>query len=484
MSIYLFKFAVCSALLLILYHWVLEKEKMPVFNRFYLLFGLLFSGLVPLITYEVPVETLPAIVENTQTLSPINLSESFTPNNPVSVSAVTDTLSWSMYMWVIYSLITLVFLIRFSKNLYSFWQMIRTNPVVENGAMNLVLIPQNNTPYSFGKYVFVSRQAFEQDDIEPEILQHEQAHIRQRHTLDVLFIELVLAFCWWNPAVWLYRRAIRLNHEFLADDWVIKTHQNPPAYQYLLLHKISRHSGMTLSSSFNYLLTKKRFKMMNKFTSRKRAYLLQTIALCVFSALVFVFSDISLAQNAPKVVPQSTTEADFVKEGVSQAMVEEYEKIVDKYLIRGGKDGKEIYRLDRPSEPDRARLEVIFRAMSKEQQLKQNWAMNPPLSPLPRITPTEKEFEAYKNAKVYGVWIDEKKVPNTVLNKYKASDFSQVFLSKLYKNAQATIGFKYKFQLDLMTNDYYEKYRDERLADKRYWLGSNREKFRLENQKK
>jgi bla regulator protein BlaR1 len=484
MSIYLFKFAVCSALLLILYHLVLEKEKMPVFNRFYLLFSLLFSGLIPLVSYELPVETLPSVVEKTQTLSTVIQSRPLTPNDPVSSSAVTDTLPLTTYLWGLYGVITLAFLIRFSRNLYSFWQMIRTHPVVKMGEMNLVLIPQNNTPYSFGKYVFVNRWAFENDEIETEILQHEQAHIRQRHTLDVLFIELVLAFCWWNPAVWLYRRAIRLNHEFLADDWVIKTHRNPPAYQYLLLHKISLHSSVTLASSFNYLLTKKRFKMMNKFTSMKRAYLLQTTALCVFSALVFVFSDISFAQNAPNVVPQSTTVADFSKDGVSQAMVEEYEKIVEKYLTRGGKDGKEIYRLDRPSEPDRARLEVIFRAMSKEQQLKQNWAMNPPLSPLPRITPTEKEFEAYKNATIYGVWIDEKKVPNTALNKYKAPDFSQVFLSKLYKNAQATIGFKYKFQLDLMTNDYYEKYRDERLANKRYWLGSNREKFRHENQKK
>ncbi|RDB05515.1 hypothetical protein DVG78_13100 [Runella aurantiaca] len=484
MSIYLFKFAVCSALLLILYHLVLEKEKMPVFNRFYLLFSLLFSGLVPLITYELPVATLPAVIENTQTLSTVILSGPLTPNDPVSSSAVTDTLPLTTYLWGLYGVITLAFLLRFTKNLYSFWQLIRTHPVVKKGEMNLVLIPQNNTPYSFGKYVFVNRQAFENDEIEAEILQHEQAHIRQRHTLDVIFIEIFLAFCWWNPAVWLYRRAIRLNHEFLADDWVIKTHRNPPAYQYLLLHKISQHSGVTLASSFNYLLTKKRFKMMNKFTSMKRAYLLQTTALCVFSALVFIFSDISFAQTAPSVTPKSAPEAESGKDGVSQAMVEEYEKIVEKYLTRGGKDGKEIYRLDRPSEPDRVRLEVIFRAMSKEQQLKQNWAMNPPLSPLPRITPTEKEFEDYKNATIYGVWIDEKKVPNTALNKYKASDFSQVFLSKLYKNAQATIGFKYKFQLDLMTNDYYEKYRDERLADKRYWLGSNREKFRHENQKK
>ncbi len=484
MSIYLFKFAVCSALLLILYHLVLEKEKMPVFNRFYLLFSLLFSGLIPLVSYELPVETLPSVVEKTQTLSTVIPSGPLTPNDPVSISAVTDTLPLTTYLWGLYGVITLAFQLRFTKNLYSFWQLIRTHLVVKKGEMNLVLIPQNNTPYSFGKYVFVNRWAFENDDIEAEILQHEQAHIRQHHTLDVLFIELVLAFCWWNPAVWLYRRAIRLNHEFLADDWVIKTHRNPPAYQYLLLHKICQHNGVTLASSFNYLITKKRFKMMNKFTSMKRAYLLQTTALCVFSGLVFIFSDISFAQNAPNVVPQSTTEADFTKEGVSQAMLDEYQQIIEKYLVKGEKNGKDWYRLDRVSEPDRARLEVIFRAMSEEQQLKQNWAMIPPLKPFPPTVLTEKEFDAYKNPKIYGVWIDDKKVPNSVLNKYTASDFSLALVSKLYKNAQATIGFKYKFQLNLMTTGYYEKYRAERLANKKYWLTNNMEKFRRDNQKK
>ncbi|AEI50037.1 M56 family metallopeptidase [Runella slithyformis] len=477
MIIYLFKFAACSAFLLILYHWVLEKEKMPVFNRFYLLFSLLFSGLVPFVTFELSAETLPAVIEKTQTLSPVSSSGPLTSNTSISISAGTDTLPWTTYLWGLYGVLTLAFLIRFIRNLYSFWQLIRTHPVVEKGMMNLVLIPQNNTPYCFGKYVFVNRLAFERDEIEPEILQHEQAHIRQRHTLDVLFIELVLAFCWWNPTLWLYRRAIRLNHEFLADDWVIKTHRNPPAYQYLLLHTISQHSGVMLASSFNYLLTKKRFKMMNKFTSKKRAYALQTTALCVFSALVFVFSDISFAQTAPKVVPQSTTEADFAKEGVSQAMVEEYQQIVEKYIRKITKRGLTI--LEQPKEADRARLETIFKAMSKEQQSQQKYVMAPPLKPFGRITPTEEDFESYKDGKMFGVWVDEKKVPNTALNKYKASDFSHVFVSRLYKNAQATIGYKYKFQLDLMTNAYYEKYRSERLADKRYSLHFNIEKMML-----
>ncbi|WP_428658051.1 M56 family metallopeptidase [Runella sp.] len=478
MIIYLFKFAACSALLLILYHPVLEKEKMPVFNRYYLLFSIVFSGLVPLFTFELPVETASFVIEKASDLPSVGLSRALVSNEPVSVSKTVNTPNWQTYLWSIYGAITFMFLFRFGKNLSSFWKTIRTSPIVEYGTMKLVLTSQADSPYSFFRYVFVNQETFEQGEIEPEILRHEQAHVQQRHTLDVVFMELLLAFCWWNPAVWLYRKAVQLNHEFLADDWVIKTYQNSTAYQYLLLHKISQSRGMTLTSSFNYLLTKKRFKMMNKITSMSRVYALQTATAILFSVLVFAFGNVSFAQSAPSVVAKSTNEAEFSKDGVSQALLDEYGQIVARYLKKGVKNGKEWRRLDRPSEADRARLETIFKAMSKEQQAAQEINMHPPIGPLPRVLPTEKEFEAYKDAKTYGVWIDEKKVPNSVLNKYKASDFSQVFVSKLYKNAQATIGYKYKYQLDLMTTAYYEKYRSETLADKRYRLGYNFEKMK------
>ncbi len=488
---YFFKFAACSALLLMLYYWVLEKEKMLTFNRFYLLFSLVFSGLAPLFTFELPLfppETSALITENALPFAPLSFAE--IQHTPPIVSAIdsTQNLTWEAYCWVIYGVITLVLLVRLVKNLYSFWVSIRKNQVKNTDHLKLVLLSRKTTPYSFGSYVFVNQGEYEKGEIESEILLHEQAHIQQRHSLDIVFVELLLVFTWWNPTLWLYRKAIMLNHEFLADDWVLKTSKNRAVYQQLLLQKITQNKNVMLASPFNYLITKKRFKMMNRITSHSRMYALQAFSIMLFGALLFVFSDISFAQNADKtsskVVPQSTAKADFTNEGVSQAMLDEYQQIIEKYLVKGEKNGKEWYRLDKVSEPDRARLETIFRAMSKEQQLEQKWAMIPPLKPFPPTVLTEKEFDAYKNPKIYGVWIDDKKVPNSVLNKYKASDFSLALVSKLYKNAQATIGFKYKFQLNLMTTGYYEKYRDEHLANKKYWLTNNMDKFRRDNQKK
>ena len=488
---YFFKFTACSVVLLILYHLVLEKEKMLTFNRFYLLFSIVFSGLAPLLTFELsllPPATSALVNEDFLSVVPLSFSDiqNASPGTP-EISG-TQQLTQEAYCWAIYGAITLILLVRLLNNLYSFWKSIHTNQVTKNNYLQLVLLTQKTTPYSFGSYVFVNQGEYENGEIESEILVHEQAHIRQRHSLDIVFVELLLVFAWWNPALWLYRKAIMLNHEFLADDWVIKISNNVVVYQHLLLQKITHNKNIMLASPFNYLITKKRFKMMNKITSHSHMYALQAFSMMLFGALLLVFGDVSFAQNAdktaPKVVSQSTTKADFTKEGVSQAMVDEYQQIIEKYLIKGGKNGKEWYRLDRVSEPDRARLEVIFRAMSEEQQLKQNWAMIPPLKPFPPTVLTEKEFDAYKNPKIYGVWIDDKKVPNSALNKYKASDFSLALVSKLYKNAQATIGFKYKFQLNLMTTGYYEKYRAEHLANKKYWLTNNMNKFRRDNQKK
>jgi bla regulator protein blaR1 len=81
------------------------------------------------------------------------------------------------------------------------------------------------------------------------------------------------------------------------------------------------------------------------------------------------------------------------------------------------------------TEKDRARMQQLFLTMNKGQQTDQDYIMVPPMKPLPKITPTEKELEAYKNPKIYGVWIDGKKVPNAALDKYEAADFSQVQVS-------------------------------------------------------
>jgi bla regulator protein blaR1 len=117
---------------------------------------------------------------------------------------------------------------------------------------------------------------------------------------------------------------------------------------------------------------------------------------------------------------------------------------------------------------DRDRMRVIFDSMTKEQQSAQNVRVFRFSDYVfPKIVPTEKEFENFKDPTKYGVWINGKKVKNSDLNKYKASDFSQFGISKLWGGAKYDHGVKriYGYLLDMMTKNYYEKYRKEALAD-------------------
>jgi bla regulator protein blaR1 len=106
--------------------------------------------------------------------------------------------------------------------------------------------------------------------------------------------------------------------------------------------------------------------------------------------------------------------------------------------------------------------------MSREQQSKSIISFMPPPKPWPKIVPTPKQLEDFSNPKNYGVWIDGKKVSNEALKNYDPSDFSHVFISRLYGAARANVN--YNFQVDMMTNSYFEEDRKRTLNNKSYIL--------------
>ena len=108
------------------------------------------------------------------------------------------------------------------------------------------------------------------------------------------------------------------------------------------------------------------------------------------------------------------------------------------------------------SDADKNRLENIYLSMSKEQQEEQMVIFTPAPPPLPRVVPTQAQIESWKNGKIYGLWINNKRVSNSDLNNYQNTDFAQVFVSKLGKN---TVNYgKHYYQVDLMTKAEYETY--------------------------
>ncbi|MGK0251479.1 MAG: hypothetical protein ACI81G_000917, partial [Gammaproteobacteria bacterium] len=125
-------------------------------------------------------------------------------------------------------------------------------------------------------------------------------HVRQKHSLDILFIEFLQVVFWFNPLFWLSKKSIKLNHEFLADRGALENDSDVYHYQNILLSYASSTDHAALESPFNYSLTKKRILMLSNTMSRKRAIVSALLLVPVLTGCVLAFN------NAIVAVPEIT----------------------------------------------------------------------------------------------------------------------------------------------------------------------------------
>lgn len=167
------------------------------------------------------------------------------------------------------------------------------------GNTKVYLLSQPTGPFSFFKWIFINPQMHVSKETE-EILTHELTHARQWHSLDVIFSELMCIICWFNPFVWLMKREIRSNLEYLADNKVLETGHDSKAYQYHLLGLANEKPVATLYNNFNVLPLKKRIKMMNKRRTKKIGRAKYFVFPILAMALLLVSNIEAMAQAVKK----------------------------------------------------------------------------------------------------------------------------------------------------------------------------------------
>ena len=482
MIAYLLKTIICSALLLVVYFMFLEKEKIHRFNRFYLLVSVIISFTAPLITVTTQADVSDIIVEqqrpivsyiesSRQYLTDESSTEFVSTIEPtidnVAITEVenvkqTNTIRAVLpnILVILYVSVSLFMLLRFAISLTKIRRKVIKNRSVTYSKAQLILTNDKLVPHSFFRYIFIDESDYQSSAIETEILNHELVHITQRHTLDIIFIELLLIVAWINPFILLYKMAIKLNHEFLADQGVVCKTTDTKKYQLLLLNKASLVSSLPLTSSFNYLITKKRLIMITKKTTLRVAIIKQMATIPLMLISLFVFSTKVTAQKAQTNEPKSE-QVKQITTGVSQELMNEFKAIIDNYI---NSDNWKKRNTDNISDEHTIRLFEIYRAMSKEQKDAQEIVVMAPLKKIAPKVPTQKQLESFKDPKIYGLWIDGKRVKNEVLNDYKYTDFSHFSQSGLCNNAKK--GVAYEFQVDLMTNAYFQKFAKETKIDK------------------
>ena len=477
MIAYLINSLLCSLILYLAYILLLENENIHNFKRGYLLFSLIFSLVIPLVplniiaqqTTETPKQATVIFAELNEIQYAVN--ESIEQKTTTFSSNLSDDvhINFTIIAGIVYLLVTAVLLFRFLLNILSITRRKRQGLVLSNQGIDIILINEEITPHSFCKYIFINREDYENKQITNEIITHESSHIKQRHFLDIIFVELLIIFFWFNPALYLYRSKIKQNHEFLADEAVIRKNKNVSYYQSLLIGIAYRQNSSIITSRFNYLLTKKRFIMMTKTTSKKKAYCRTLVLIPLFLAAIWLFTTKIIAQNnlkAPNGRVESLTQN---KEDTTfSGRCNEFNQIIEKYIVK--KNERKTFNLGSITKDDLNRLKELFLSMSPEQQNMLDYTFKRIEIPAERV-PTKEEYESWKSPTDYGIWLDNKRIENSELNRYKPSDFSLFYVSKLEKNAKNYS--KHIYQLDLYTTKYYKELKKKSDTDKTLYLAPN-----------
>ena len=260
-----FLYLSCSTLALaalyLLYKVLMSYETLHRFNRVLLLGFVVLSAVLPLCRIEV-VEELPA-VEPVEFVAPMTDSVVYEVAESFNYTALLQ-----MALFALFLLGVVVMIARLVISIMSVKRIIRSGEQQYlEGGVTLTIVDKPISPFSWFGHIVVSRADIEQNrDI---ILTHEMAHIRLRHSWDVLAVDLALCFWWFNPAMWLLRRELQSLHEYQADEEVLNSGIDAQTYQLLLIKRAVGSRLHSVANCLNHSNLKKRITMMCKKTSSR-----------------------------------------------------------------------------------------------------------------------------------------------------------------------------------------------------------------------
>ncbi len=354
--LYLIKSSGLLAAFFLTYHFLLRKDTFFNMNRWFLLGGLVISVLLPLcfisktVIVEKPAVTLSQLMEMAKSRATVQ------PVTNESVVQVQESFDWSQLLPLAYSLIAAVLLAHILINLWSLYRLLRKREIIRRGNFSLVDLKENIAPFSFFQYIVFNSSLYTQSELQ-SILNHEQVHSREKHSFDILFARLFCIFFWFNPFIWMYRKAIVQNLEYIADRNAIAVTQDRKAYQIALLKVVGQQNCLSVTNHFYQSLIKKRIVMLNKSKSKNRNLVKYAIIIPLLAAFMFYFQVKVIAQTKDPdvvqdekltsgdftiVIDKNSTDADMKAE--TERVKKEYDVTVKISKVRRNKDG-EITRI-------------------------------------------------------------------------------------------------------------------------------------------
>ncbi|MGA9239116.1 M56 family metallopeptidase, partial [Robiginitalea sp.] len=276
MEVYILKASAILALFLIIYQIFLKNETFFTLNRFFLLGGLLSALLLPFVTFQDEVLIQATALEAAPAVNGVAVSEAA----PIDWRRI---LLWA-YLPGILICTGLVF-----RQLRRLFSIIRKGK--KHTHEGYILIPSTyiQGPFSFFRYIFYNPQVHDEAELEL-VLEHEKAHGKQLHSLDILLARVTAIVLWINPMVWWYQKIIQQNLEYLADAQAVRDLSSVREYQYALLKVSGNATSPPLVSHFNQSLIKKRIVMLQRNQSKSIHVLKYLLILPMLALFLMAFN--------------------------------------------------------------------------------------------------------------------------------------------------------------------------------------------------
>lgn len=303
--LYLLKVNVALVLFYLAYHFVLRRLTFYTLNRYFLLFGIVFSTAYPFMDVS-------GLMSRHK-----DLASAYINTVPVWVTAPaipeqTPAFDYWQIPVFLFWLGTGAMAIRLLLQLLSLYKIRAASEPASYMDIHFRQVTHIKQAFSFWQAIYLNPAQFTAAELE-SVLRHEQVHLKGWHTLDVLLAELNTMFYWFNPGAWLMKKAVKENLEFIADQKVICAGVDRKAYQYLLL-KVVGVPEPQLANQFNFPSLKRRIAMMNKIPTNKANQFRLLIALPLVAVLLLAFR--GNAQSAEELAQNDSIYMEAEEQGV------------------------------------------------------------------------------------------------------------------------------------------------------------------------
>ncbi len=404
MGIYILKLTACLFIFWGIYKLLLERESIHKFKRIYLLSTAILSVIIPLIT-------ITQYVDPTPLDGSILISESI----PASGAGINQPIiNVATVLWTIYLIGVLIFSIRFIYNLYQLRHKIASSLKLKRNPFTYVLMGKDVNPHTFFNYIFFNKFKYESNALPEAVILHEETHAREKHSMDILFIELMQIIFWFNPILILFKRSIKLNHEFLADAAVISKGVERSSYQNVLLSFSSHMHQQHFANSINYSSFKKRFTVMKTKTSKSKAWLIGVLLLPIAAILLYSFSSKTIIERDTlesepltdlSLQVKTESKEDTSEEAVKKynALSLEYSKALKIFLNSDRSDNSHFQKMV-------AKAEKLYASMSASDIKKYNIKPFPPIPAQMQKKATPAQIAEYNKLAKYYNQFGKKKI--------------------------------------------------------------------------